>query len=148
NLAQTTGAGANEMGRNQLLQQTVGNPNYNQGQQTLDSLFLQGQGNKLQSNLQGIQNQTASNVNNANTDYQSKLNALQNLSGQNTSYAQNLFLNGPGTGANAPQGTGLNQIGTNVGNEYTTAQTKGTALQNQLSDAFNTNSLSPADLAA
>jgi hypothetical protein len=111
-LGQTTGSAANEMGRNQLLQNTVGNSNYNQGQQTLDSLFLQGQGNQLQQNLGNIQNQTAANVNNANTDYQTKLNNLQGLSGSNTQYAKNLFLNGPGTTANAPQGQGLNQIGT------------------------------------
>jgi hypothetical protein len=147
NLGQVTGSGANELGRNQLLQNTVGNPNYNQGQQTLDSLFLQNQGNQLQQNLSGIQNTTAQNVNNANTDYQSKLSALQNLSGQNSSYAQNLFLNGAGANANAPQGTGLNQISANVANEYANAQTQAANAQ-ALGTALVNNTITPDQLAA
>lgn len=147
NLQQTANMGANQMGQNQLLQRAVGTPNYNMGQQTLDSLFLSGQGNKLQQNLNNIYNKTNQNVQGLNTDYQSKLSALNQLAGQNTAYAQNLFLNGPGTGA--AQGQGLNQIASNVQNQYNNLSgPNGSAAQAQaaLQSAAATNGFTPEQL--
>lgn len=111
-LQQTAAMGANQMGQNQLLQQAVGTPNYSTGQKTLDSLFLSGQSNQLNQNLNDIYNQTNQQTQNLAPDYQQKLSALQGLSGQNAAYAQNLFLNGN------DQGTGLNQIAGNAQKEY------------------------------
>lgn len=143
NLNQVTGSANNEMGRNQLLQQTVGQPNYNQGQQTLDALFLQGQPgglNTLKNNLQGIQNGVNQNVNAATADTQSKLAALQGLSAQDQATIQNLFTNG-GAG-----GTGLNQIASNVGNEYTQAVQNATNTDQGLQTAFKSNQYTPDQL--
>lgn len=142
-LGQTAALGANSMGQRQLLEQTVGTPNYTPGQQNLDSLFLQGNSNQLQNNLNGIYGQASTNTNNANQDYQTKLNALQQMAGQNNQYAQNLFLNGsPGQG-----GTGLNQIGANVQNEYNAAQQGQTASNEAWKNAAQGN-YSPDVLAA
>lgn len=107
-----------EMGRNQLLQNAVGQPNYNIGQQSLDSLFLQAQpgvANQLQQNLGNISQQAGQNVSGFQSDVQSKLNALQGLSSQDQQQIQNLFTNG-----NA-NNTGLNQITSNVQNEVQAA---------------------------
>jgi hypothetical protein len=147
-LQQTTGSAANQMGQNALLQSTVGNSNYSAGQQALDSLFLQGQGNQLSQNLNNIYNQTNQTATNAQNDYQSKLAALQQLAGQNTSYAQNLFLNGPGTGTNAPSGEGLNQISSDVQNQYNSLSSTAAQQQAALQQAANTNNYTSAQLQA
>lgn len=119
-LNQVTSAPVNQMGQQQLLQRAFGTPTYNPGQQTLDSLFLQGQGNNLRQNLGNIYNQTNQNVTGLNSDVNRKLSALQALSGQNITNTKNLF-----TG-------GLNDISTNVGNEYSAAQDAQTQYQRGL----------------
>ena len=137
NIAQQAGSATNEMGRNQLLQHAVGQGNYNQGEQTLDSLFLQGapgqqnaQGNsnlqQLQQNLGGINQQANQAVQGFGQDINSKLAALQGLSSSDQSGIQNMFLNGN------DQGTGLNQIGANVAQEYATGQANSAAQQASL----------------
>lgn len=143
NLQQTTGSAANQMGQNQLLQNTVGNPNYNPGQQTLDSLFLQGQGNNLQQNLNNIQNTANQNTTNFNNNTQANLQALQQLAGNNASYTQNLFANGPSAGN---QGQGLNAIASNVNSALTAAQAAQPAEVQQLQNALSTGKLTTADL--
>lgn len=141
-LGQTTAMGANQMGQNQLLQQTVGTPNYSSGQQALDALFLQGQGQQLQNNLNNIYNQTNQNVTGLSTDTQNKLAALQQLSGQNAAYTQNLFANGvPGQ-----QGTGLNQIAGNVAQEAAALQQSAPQQQAAIQQAFQNNTFTPQQL--
>lgn len=130
-LQQQANLATNQMGQSQLLQNTVGTPNYTPGQQTLDSLFLSGQGNQLYQNLNNIANTANTQVSGLGTNYQNKLAALQQLAGQNTAYTQNLFLNGPST--NSQQGTGLNQIAANVNQEYAGAQ----AAQPEQVNTFN-----------
>lgn len=135
NINQEASSAANEMGRNQLLQQTVGQPNYSQGQQTLDALFLQGQGNQLRQNLGGIAQSANQNVNQAQSDAQSKLQALQGLSSGNQQYIKNLF------------GQGLSDIGNNVNSEYTAAQTAAAGVPD-LQQRFANNRLSTEDMAS
>lgn len=142
-LRQVTNSGNNEMGRNQLLQKMVGQPTYNQGQQTLDALFLQGQPgglNKLQGNLKGIQTGANQNAASFGADTQSKLAALQGLSAQDQASIKNLFMNG-GEG-----GTGINQIASNVGNEYTNAKENAANTDLGLQSAFKSNKFTPEQL--
>lgn len=135
--------GANtEAGRYQLLQNAVNQPNYNQGQQTLDALFLQGQGNQLQGSLNDIKNQVGQVAGTAQNDVTGKIQALQGLSGQNQDYIKNLFTQG---NPNA-QGMGLNQIGTNVQNEYTQAQKNSDATNQQLQAALASKNLTPEQI--
>jgi hypothetical protein len=141
NLAQTTGSAANAMGQNQLLSNTVGNPNYSSGQQALDSLFLQGQGNQLQQNLGNIYNQANTGVQNLNTNTQAQLQALQQLSAGNVQGTQNLFNTGSWSGQ-APTTTsstanqGLSGISANVANEYAQDQAAQTNYQNVVQPAI------------
>lgn len=127
-----------EMGRGQLLQNAIGQPNYNMGQQTLDSLFLQAQpgvANQLKQNLGNIASQSGQNVNAFNQDTQAKIAALQGLSAQNQQYAQNLFNNGI-AGSTDPNQQGLSGIASNVANEYTQAQANApTAVANMQASA-------------
>lgn len=132
-LNQQTSAPINQMGQAQLLQHAFGTPTYNPGQQTLDSLFLQGQGNNLQKSLGNIYNQTNQNVTGLNSDVNSRLSALQQLAGQNVNNTKNLF-----TG-------GLNDINTNVGNEYTNAQNAQNAYQQGLQQDIANGNLSNED---
>lgn len=144
NLAQQTGQANNEMGRNQLLQNTVGQPGYNQGQQTLDTLFLQAQpgvANQLKQNLGQIGSQAQQQVQNFGTDAQSKLAALQGLSSQDQQSIKNLFTNG--AGGSSPQG--LNGIASNVGNEYAAAQAA-SANNPQVAADFAKGQLSPDEM--
>ena len=122
-LNQQTNAAANPMGQNQLLQQAVGTPSYNMGQQSLDALFLQGQGNQLQQNLGNIYNNTNNAVTSANTNNQAQLQALQNMAAGNVANTQQLFQNGTwgGQPSNATAPLGLNQITTNVNNQVAAA---------------------------
>ncbi len=147
NLTQQTGSAQNEMGRAQLLRNAIGQGNYNQGQQTLDTLFLQGQpgqvnaqGNsnlqQLQQNLGGIGKQATTNVQGLGADTQKRLAALQGLSAADQSSIKNLF-----TG-------GLNDIGTNVNNEYARAQAMAPVSQKYYqTNATSPNSFSSEDLA-
>ncbi len=139
-LGQQTSNGSNEMGRTQLLQNAVGQGNYNQGEQTLDNLFLQGtpgQTNahglsnlqQLQQNLGNIQNSTASTVNNFNSNTNQKLQALQGLSAGDQAGIKNLFTTGAWSGNNPEAASdvnsmGLNGIGSDVASRYASAQAK------------------------
>ena len=133
-LGQQAAGAANEMGRFQLLQNTVGQPNYSTGQQTLDDLFLQGQGNQLQQSLGNIANQTNRNVQGLTTDANAKLNALQGLSAQDQQQIQNTF------------GSGLANISTNVNNEYNNLATSAPQQQAQLQQDILSNKLTPQEL--
>lgn len=153
-LTQQTGSAANEMGRNQLLQNVAGRAgDYNQGEQTLDSLFLQGapgQRNagglsnlqQLQQNLGGIGNQAKQSVQGLNLDSQNKLRALQGLSAADQANIKNLFLNG-GQG-----GTGLNQINQNVQSEAAALQQNAPRQQAEIQQAFEKNQFTPEQLQA
>lgn len=134
-LNQQAAGAANEMGRNQLLQQTVGQPNYSQGQQTLDALFLQGQGNQLKQNLGGIAQSANQNVNQAQSAAQSRLQALQGLSSGNQQYIKDLFQNGnPGM-----QGAGLNQIGSTAMDQASAANAAQPGILSALQNAASMN---------
>jgi hypothetical protein len=139
NLAQQTGAAGNEMGRFQLLQNTVGQPGYSQGQQTLDELFLQAQpgvANQLKQNLGQIGSQAQQQVQGFGNQTQAKLAALQGLSGQNQQMIKNQF------------GQGLSDIGQNVQQEYNTAQTQGPEQVAAYQNAFKNNQYTPEQLQA
>lgn len=154
-LTQQTGSANNEMGRNQLLQNAVGQGgNYNQGEQTLDSLFLQGSPGQpnanglsnlqqLQQNLGGIGNQSTQNVQGLNLDAQNKLAALQGLSASDKANIQNLFLNG-GQGSTG----GLNQIGQDVQTAYGNLQNSSQAAQDAMTQAFQNGNYTPDQLKA
>lgn len=137
NLAQQTGSAGNEMGRFQLLRNTVGQPGYNQGQQALDELFLQAQpgvANQLQRNLGQIGSQAQQQVQGFGTDTQSKLAALQGLSGQDQQMIKHLF-----TG-------GVNDINQNVQNEYATAKQNAGNTAIGMDEAFKSNRFTPDQL--
>jgi hypothetical protein len=148
-LAQQAQQSVNGLGINNLLQQSVGNPNYNQGQQTLDTLFLQSQPGvqqQLTQNLGTIANQTGQNVSNLNNTTQAQLQALQGLSGQDQAYIQNLFTKGtPGAAAGSGQ-EGLNQIAADVNSQYNTAQTTGAAQAAAIQAGLQNNKLTSAQL--
>lgn len=142
-LAQRAGMAANESGRNQLLQQTVGQPGYNVGQQTLDSLFLQAQpgvANQLQQNLGNIANQSGQQVSGLTSDSQQRLAALKGLSGQDQQAIKNLFNNGNASG------TGLNQISSNVQNEYNNLATSAPSAQAGILASMKSNQYTPEQL--
>jgi hypothetical protein len=144
-LGQTAALGNNAMGQQQLLQQTVGTPNYTPGQQGLDTLFLQGNSNQLQNNLNNIYQTASGNTNTAAQDYQGKLNALQQMASGNQAYTQNLFLNG----AAGQQDQGLNQIAGDVNKQYNALTgPNGMAAQQQaaLQNAAKTNSFTSDQL--
>lgn len=63
NLQQNAQNTATESGRFQLLQQALGRPSYNQGQQRLDQLLVQNSGGNVLNNLQKTAQQTAANAN-------------------------------------------------------------------------------------
>lgn len=95
-----------ETGRFQLLQNSFGQPNYSNGQQRLDQLFLQAQpgaARGLQQGLQGINNQVGQQVSGLNTEAQAKLNTLQNLSTQNAQAISNGISSNEGDIANQNQ---------------------------------------------
>lgn len=152
-LTQQTGSTQNEMGRNQLLQNAIGQGNYNQGQQTLDSLFLQGSPGQrnagglsnlqqLQQNLGNIGNQATQSVKGLGADTQNRLAALQGLAGSDQALIKNLFLNGGQSGA------GLNQIANNVQNQYNTAKQNATDVTSGFDQAFTSGQYTPEQLAA
>lgn len=137
NIQQQAGAANTEMGRFGLLQNAVGQPTYNTGQQTLDALFLQAQPgvvNQLQHNLGGIASQAGQNVQGLNNDVQSKLAALQGLSSQNQQQVQSLF------------GNELGNIGQNVQNEYNNLQQTAPAQQAAMQQAIQSNTFTPEQL--
>ncbi len=160
NLTQQTGSAGNEMGRAELLRNAVGQGNYNQGQQTLDTLFLQGQPGQrnaqglsnlqqLQQNLGNIGQQAGQQVTGLGSATQNKLNALQGMSAADKAGIKNLFTTGQwGAGSPAAAGgpLGLNQIGTNVANEYATAQTDVPKLQALLGTEAKTGAFSPEEM--
>lgn len=138
-LQQQTGQANTEMGRANLLQSTIGQPNYNMGQQTLDALFLQAQPgvtNQLRQNLGTIAGEAQQNVGGLSSDAQSKLAALQALSAQNQQQIQSQF------------GAGLGDIAKNVQSEYTAAQQNAADVQKGFQDAFQTGSYTPEQLKA
>lgn len=103
NLQQTAGNANTESGRYDLLRNTFGQPNYTQGQQKLDQLFLQSQPGAtqgLQKGLSGITNQAGQQLTGATAEQQAKLNALQGLSAQRAQDIKNTFLNGNGNDQN------------------------------------------------
>lgn len=133
-----------ESGRSQLLQNTVAQPNYSIGQQSLDNLFLQAQpgvANQLKQNLGNISTQSTQNLNQANQDVQSKLAALNALSTQNQQYAKNLF-----TGQGEPGQLGLGGITSNVANEYAQAQQNQPIALSQVQQAATQNQFTPEQL--
>ncbi len=145
NLTDQTGSAANEMGQGQLLRNAVGRNSYNQGEQALDTLFLQGQPGQtsgtsnlrqLQQNLGGIGKAATGQVNTLGTDTQKRLAALHGLSTGNQDYIKSTF------------GKGLSDITTNVGNELTAAQAGGPAAQAAYAEAAKTGNYTPEQLAA
>lgn len=137
NLNQNAQNANTESGRFQLLRNTFGQPNYSQGQQKLDQLFLQAQpgaNQQLNQNLTGISNQAKQNFGATTSNFQSKLNALNNLSAQNAGDIK--------TGLN----TRLGDIGSNVNQEY--ADKSNTALNNDLAlrQAVASNKFTPEQL--
>lgn len=163
-LAQQSNNAGNELGRSQLLQNTVGRNGYNQGQQTLDNLFLQTQpgiANNLQANLKNITNQTGAGVNQFDQNAQAKIQALTGLANQGQTAINSLFTNGLPQATTGNQVldqinqnyggqnlTGLNQIGSNVNNEYANAQAQNTLGQGLAASAKSPGSLTPDQLAA
>ena len=159
NLTQQTGSANTEMGRAQLLQNAVGQGNYNPGEQTLDALFLQAPSQRnagglsnlqqLQQNLKGIGNQASQQVGAFGTDAQSKLAALQSLSAGDQAGIKNLFNTGSWTGqapaAGGPQG--IQGIAGNVQNEYNALQQNAAASNAAWQNAAQGN-YSPEVLAA
>lgn len=143
---QAQGAGT-ESGRFQLLRNTFGQPQYTQGQQKLDQLFLQAQpgaGQQLKSNLSGLTNQAGQQLTGTTAEVQAKLNALNNLSSQNATDIQNVLNTGNYNGQHL--GTGLNDITTNVGNEYTQGLQNSTNANAGLQAAFAANQFTPQQL--
>lgn len=139
NIQQQAQLANTEMGRSRLLQ-NINQPNYNLGQQSLDSLLLQAQpgtANQLQQGLSGIASQAGQNVNAFNSDAQSKLAALHGLSSQNQQAIQNLFTSGQG---------GMNDISGNVGNEVQAAIANQQAIMPGLVTASKNNSFTPEQL--
>jgi len=137
NIQQQSNASKNETGRFGLLQKTVGQPNYNVGQQTLDSLFLQAQpgvAKQLQQNLGQIANQAGSQVSGLTSDSQARLAALQGLSAQNQQLIKNQF------------GNELGNIGQNIQQEYGQLAQAIPQQQETLKQAFTTNSFTPEQL--
>lgn len=137
NLQQTANQANTEMGRTGLLQQSVGNANYNPGQQTLDSLLLQaspGVTNQLQQNLGGIVNQANQGVTGFGNDIQSKMKALQGLATQTQQGIQSQF------------GGELGNIAGNVANEYNTAKSGQTPAYQDATKAFTSNTFTPEQL--
>lgn len=137
NFNQNVPSATTEAGRFQLLQNAVGQPNYNQGQQTLDALFLQGQpggAKQLQQNIGDIRQQTGQSINDVNANVTNKLQALQGLSGQNQDYIKNLF------------NKGMGDISGNVNQEYTAAQNNAANIQGNLARDLKTGNLTPEEL--
>jgi hypothetical protein len=138
NLTQQIGNPTTESGRFQLLRNRIGQPTYNQGQQTLDALFLQAQpgaANQLKQNLGQIGTQAQQQVQGFGADTQRKLAALGGLSAQDQALVKSMF------------GGGLNEIGTNVAGEYSKAQATYPGQQEAMRQGILNNKLNPDQLA-
>lgn len=137
-LNQQIGQANTETGRFGLLQQAVGQPSYNQGQQTLDALFLQAQPGvtrQLQQNLGNIGQQSRQQITDLGTEAQSKLRALQGLSSQNERSVKDTF-----TG-------GVRDIGRNVKSSYENLAATVPQQQESMRQGVLNNRLTPEQLA-
>lgn len=150
-LGETTGLAGTEGGRFQLLRNTFGQPNYSQGQQKLDQLFLQAQpgvNRSLQKNLQGVSQQTGQQLNQFNTDATNRFQNLTGLVDARAQQAQNLIKGGIDTGLEGDiSGRGLEDINSSSQQRLVDAQNsvaQNPALRTRLAN----NQLTAADLKA
>lgn len=142
---QAQGAGT-EAGRFQLLRNTFGQPQYSQGQQKLDQLFLQAQpgaNRQLQQNLGNLTNQAKQQLGGTSAEIQSKLNALSGLSNQNAQQIQDTFKTGQM--GQEKLGQGFDDITQGVNQKYAAAQAAAAGVPG-LSERFAKNQLSAEDL--
>lgn len=143
---QAKGAGT-ESGRFQLLRNTFGQPQYTQGQQKLDQLFLQAQpgaNRDLQQNLSNQTNQVKQQLGGTSAEIQSRLNALNGLSNQNAQQIQDTLATGNLNGQKL--GTGFNDINENVKNEYQNALANSVSSNEAMKQALASNRYSPEQL--
>lgn len=140
-----------ENGRFGLLGQMFYNPGYNQGQQSLDNLFLQSNPSQI-ATLQGTQtqaNQLNNNINQANNQAtnaaQSYGQEAQNIAGQAKS-----AIGGQTGDANAASGfTGSGAIGnflSGLNNDISSAQTNDTQTYKNLVNDFNSGKLNSTEM--
>lgn len=142
-------AAQTEPGRFSLLNQFFGNPNYSQGQQSLDNLLIQGNPNTGQQVSQARQNADQSQVDFQNQQQQAQAYASQNMG--NTQAARDYARNAIGVDQSGnPTSAGLYQ--TTLNNAQTTAQNTANTDQQQASDlsraisSGNLSGLSPEEL--
>lgn len=140
-----------ESGRFNLLRSTFGQPNYSQGQQKLDQLFLQAQpgaNRSLQTNLKTGVNQASQGLQGLDAESQARLSALTKLSSDRATQASNLIKGGNEAGLEADiSGRGLDDIGVSSQNRLASAQTS-VADVPALRDRLKNNKLTNADLQA
>jgi hypothetical protein len=126
NLNQRVDQAGNETGRFELLRSSLGQPNYTRGQQKLDQLFLQtqpGVGRTLQKNLQAAGKQVGQQLSGFDAATQSKLEQLQNLSGERAKQIQGLLSGGTSEGLESDiSGRGLRDIEASSNQRLTKAQ--------------------------
>lgn len=123
-LQNTTNLANSEAGRFQLLKQSLGRPSYTQGQQSLDQLLLQSQGNgQILNNLQKSANQDITNAQNQYNTTQTNLNqGLSDIGTLGTAAQTNL--QGAVTTANTGLQNTLNQRVTDTQNQQNDLQTR------------------------
>lgn len=152
NLQNTAQQAGTEQGRFGLLQQTLGRPTYNSGQQGLDQLLLQsGGGNNTLSQLQQNLASQANLANNNLTNDQSAIGSAINAINTNSTGAQGMLKNSIGS-LNAND-SGLGVVGTS-GSSSPYAQNGGalnalqTALYQRQQAAINQGNAIQAEYAA
>lgn len=143
---------ATETGRFQLLRNTFGQPNYTQGQQRLDQLFLQAQpgvNRQLQQNLQSMSGQAGQQAQAFGTDATARLEALNKLSADRAAQIAGLLKTGTDTAGLETDisGRGLEDIGVSSQQRLAQAQEAVNAVPG-LRERLAKNQLTPEDLQA
>lgn len=141
---------ATETGRFQLLRNTFGQPNYTQGQQRLDQLFLQAQpgvNRQLQQNLQGMSGQASQQAKAFGTEATSRLDALNKLSADRAAQISGLLKTGTDTAGLETDisGRGLEDINQSAQARLTAAQQAADAVPG-LQERLKNNQLTAQDL--